>query len=59
MRSDNVESAMSNVASKNVVAASATCKATVTIAPRPKAPSLTLTLTWLKSLFTKDKPNET
>jgi hypothetical protein len=49
VRSDSVESGLSNVASKNVLAASGTCSATVTISPRPKAP--TLTITWLKEFL--------
>jgi hypothetical protein len=59
VRSDSVESVLSNVASKTVVAASGTCAATVTIAPRPKAPSLTLTLSKLKEFFTGEKADET
>jgi hypothetical protein len=39
VRADSVESVLSNIASKTVVAASGTCSATVTIAPRPKAPA--------------------
>ena len=58
VRADSVDSVLSNVASKNVVAAAATCADSVTVNPRPKAPTLNLTLTWLKSLFSKDKPDE-
>jgi hypothetical protein len=58
VRSDQVDSALSNVASKQVIAAQATCSDSVTVNPRPKAPTLNLTLTWLKSLFSKDKPDE-
>jgi hypothetical protein len=58
VRSDSVDSALSNVASKQVIAAQATCSDSVTVNPRPKAPTLNLTLTWLKSLFSKDKPDE-
>ena len=42
VRADGTESAMSNISSKNVVAASAVCSATVTVSPRVKSPSLTL-----------------
>jgi hypothetical protein len=49
IRSDGVDSALSNVSSKNVVAASGKCEDSVTVNPRPKAP--TLTLTWLKELL--------
>ena len=48
IRSDGVESAMSNIASKTVSVASTSCAATVTINPRVKAPSLTLS--WLKEI---------
>jgi len=58
VRSDSVDSALSNVASKTVVAASGTCSDSVTIDPRPKAPTLNLTLTWLKELFTPDPKPE-
>ena len=51
VRGDQVDSVLSNVSSKTVVAASGTCAATVTIAPRPKAPSLTLTLSKLVEFF--------
>lgn len=53
VRTDDVPSGLSNIVSKTVVAASATCAATVTIKPRPKAPSLTLT--WLRDLFTPNR----
>jgi hypothetical protein len=53
IRSDGVESVLSNVSSKNVNAASATCADSVTITPRVKAP--VLTLSWLKELFTFDR----
>jgi hypothetical protein len=39
---------MSNIASKTVSVASTSCAATVTINPRVKAPSLTLS--WLKEI---------
>lgn len=56
VRSDGIDSILSNIGSKTVAAATGTCQASVTINPRPKAPSLTLTLTWLKELFKpKDK----
>jgi hypothetical protein len=58
VRSDSVDSALSNVASKQVIAAQATCSDSVTVNPRPKAPTLNLTLSWLKSLFTGEKPDE-
>ena len=58
IRSDGVDSDLGNVSSKQVVAASATCSDSVTVNPRPKAPTLNLTLSWLKSLFSKDKPDE-
>ena len=51
VRADGLESVLSNIGSKTVVAASGTCAATVTIAPRPKAPSLTLTLSKLVEFF--------
>ena len=59
IRSDGVESALSNVASKTVVAAVATCSDAVTVNPRPKSP--VLTISWLKSLFTREpeKADET
>jgi hypothetical protein len=49
VRSDGVESALSNVSSKDVVAAQAKCEDSVTVNPRPKAP--TLTLSWLKEIL--------
>jgi hypothetical protein len=59
VRSDQVDSALSNVASKSVVAAAATCADSVTVNPRPKAPSLTLTLSKLIEFFNppSKKPN--
>ena len=48
VRSDGVESKLSNIASKNVQAASATCQDSVTVSPRPKAP--TLTISWLNKV---------
>ena len=59
VRADSVDSVMSNVASKQVVAAAATCSDSVTVNPRPKAPTLNLTLTWLKELFTGKPTKET
>ena len=60
VRSDGVESKLSNIASKNVTAAQTQCSDTVTVNPRPKAP--TLTISWLnqiKEFFTgKPKPND-
>ena len=51
VRGDGVESAFSQPPqSKAVTVASTTCKAVVTVNPRPKAP--TLTISWLKGLFT-------
>ena len=52
VRSDGVDSGFSNISSKSVVAASATCKDTTTVEPRPKAPSLTLS--WLKEILGLD-----
>jgi hypothetical protein len=49
VRTDGVESVMSNVVSKTVSVASASCSASVTIKPRVKAP--VLTLSFLKDLF--------
>ena len=57
VRSDSVDSALSNVARKSVVAAAATCSDSVTVNPRPKAPSLTLTLSKLLEFF-KGKPDQ-
>ena len=59
IRSDGVDSKLSNVSSKNVMAAQATCQDSVTVNPRPKAP--TLTLSWLKEIkefFTPDPKPE-
>jgi hypothetical protein len=57
VRADGVESNLSNVQSKSVVAASATCSDSVTVNPRPKSP--TLTLSWLKELLGLDgKPED-
>ena len=59
VRADSVDSVLSNVASKQVVAAAATCADSVTVNPRPKAPTLNLTLSWLKEWFTgKPAPND-
>ena len=55
VRSDGVESMLSNVASKSVIAAVATCSDNVTVNPRVKAP--TLTISWLKSLFDREPPD--
>jgi hypothetical protein len=56
VRSDGVDSGMSNVSSKNVVAASAKCEDSVTVNPRPKAP--TLTLSWLKEILGLERKPE-
>jgi hypothetical protein len=57
VRSDGVDSNLSNVSSKNVVAASGKCEDSVTVNPRPKAP--TLTLSWLKEILGIDgKPED-
>lgn len=56
IRADGVASELSNVASKSVTAASATCSDSVTVSPRPKSPALTLS--WLKDLLGIDGNNE-
>jgi hypothetical protein len=56
VRSDGVESKLSNIASKNVTAAQAQCSDSVTVNPRPKAP--TLTISWLKDLLGLDQQKD-
>ena len=58
VRSDSVDSALSNVASKEVLAAAATCSDSVTVNPRPKAPTLNLTLSKLWDKITGRKPED-
>lgn len=53
IRSDGVESSLSNISSKTVVAAQAKCEDSITVNPRPKAPTITLSkvVEWAKDLF--------